>query len=253
MNRRALLVGGLAVTLVPGLVRAEDLPSADEVLALVDKNLTFDTRTSKTTMTVETPGRTKVYEMMTFGRGETEAAIEYLAPARDKGTRMLRLGDEMWLYLPSIERVQKISGHMLRDGMMGSDVSYEDMVSASKLRDQYDAKVVGSEEVGGRKCWKLELTARDTTVSYPKRVSWVDAETGIPARQELYALSGMLLKTWEMSEPKEFDGGRRFPTKMVIEDKVRAQSKTTLVMQDIVFGVALEAEVFSQRWLERKQ
>jgi outer membrane lipoprotein-sorting protein len=232
---------------------AEDLPTPEQVLELIDQNLTFESRTTKVAMTVESGKRVKTYEMMTFGRGQDQAAIEYLEPARDKGTRMLRLGEDMWLYMPSIERTQKISGHMLREGMMGSDVSYEDMASASKLRDQYTATVVGAEELDGRKVYKLELVATDESVSYPKRTSWVDAELGIPVKQELYALSGMLLKTWEMSDVKPFDGGRQFPTRMVVEDKVRASSKTTLVFTEVQFGVALEDEVFDTRWLERKQ
>lgn len=231
---------------------AGDLPSAEKVLELIDNNLTFESRTTKVEMTVQTGKRTKVYEMMTWGRGQNDAAIEYLEPARDKGTRMLRLGDDMWLFMPTIERTQKISGHMLREGMMGSDVSYEDMASASKLRELYSAEVVGEEQLDGRKVYKLELTANDESVSYPKRTSWVDAELGIPLKQELYALSGMLLKTWEMRDVKEFDGGRKFPTTMVVEDKVRASSKTTLKFTEMSFGVALEDEVFSTRWLERK-
>ncbi len=231
---------------------AEDLPTPDEILAGIDKNMVFETRTAKMTMVVEGKRRTRTFTMQSFGRGEDESAIEYLAPAREKGTRMLKQGDDLWMYMPSVDRTQKISGHMLRQGMMGSDISYEDMMAANQLREAYVATVTGKEDVDGRPCWTLELIARDDSVSYPKRISWVDSETLIPLKQELYALSGMLLKSWTMTEVKEFEGGRHFPTKMIIQDHIKKESRTTLTFDAMTFGVELEAEVFSMRWLERK-
>jgi outer membrane lipoprotein-sorting protein len=225
--------------------------TAEQLLDKIDKNLTFDSRRTRSVMTVE-GRRTRTYEMIGYGRGEQDGAVEYVAPARDKGTRMLKLGEELWLYLPGIDRVQKISGHMLRQGMMGSDVSYEDMLSSAEMRKRYEAKLLGEELLDGRKCWKLELKAKDDAVSYPRRVSWIDQETFIPVKQELFALSGMLLKTWTMSDVKEFPGGRRFPTKMTIQDHVKKESVTRIEFKEVQFGVDLEKEVFSLRWLERK-
>lgn len=236
----------------PDSTAAQALPDATELLQGIDQNLQFDTRATTVTMTVASSRRTRVYKMRTFGRGDAEAAIEYLEPARDKGTKMLRQGQEMWMYLPAIERTQKISGHMLRQGMMGSDVSYEDMTAASSWRDQYTAEVTGSHQLGDRACWRVEMKAKDDSVTYPRRIAWVDQQTRIPLKQELYALSGMLLKTWEMSDIRTYDGGRQFPSTMTITDEVQQGSKTTLQMDEIRFGVDLEAEVFSQRWLERR-
>ncbi len=240
----------MLVMLLPTLGWAAELPSADELLTAMDKNMTFQTRRARMTMVVE-GRRTRSYDIISYGRGQEDSAMEYLAPARDKGTRMLKLGGELWLYLPGVDRVQKISGHMLRDGMMGSDLSYEDLMSSAELRKAYTAKVIGEDTVDGVACWKIELKAHDDTVSYPRRVSWVTKDTLIPAKQELYALSGLLLKTWTMSDVKEFPGGRRFPTKMVIIDNVKKESSTRLEFKELEFGVALEQEVFALRWLER--
>lgn len=224
--------------------------TVDEILAKVDANMTFDTRETISKMTVTKGDRVKVYRMHSFGRGADEAAVEYLEPARDKGTKMLKNASELYMWLPAVEKTQKISGHMLRQSMMGSDMSYEDMMQASGWRKQYTGTIVAEEALPTGKAWKLELKANTPDVSYPKRLVWVDQATNIPVKQELYALSGMLLKTWTMSEIKTF-GARQFPTKMVIEDKVQQNSKTELVFEDLKFAVALESEVFSQRWLER--
>lgn len=254
----ALLAGlsasALDTPLLPSAHAAEPAPASaptlDALLAGIDKNMTFDTRAVTITMNVLKNGRTKSYTLRSYGRGADEAAIEYLEPARDKGTKMLKRASELWMYLPSIEKTQKISGHMLRQGMMGSDMSYEDMMQSSGWRNLYQGTVVGPDTVDGRACWKIELTATKPDVSYPRRVTWVDQATNIPLRQELYAVSGMLLKVWTMSDVVDV-GGRKFPTKMVVEDQVQKGSRTELRFSDLTFAVPLEAETFSQRWLER--
>jgi outer membrane lipoprotein-sorting protein len=226
-------------------------PTAEQLLDAMDRNLTFETRKTRMVMSVEGK-RNRSYEMISYGRGEEDAAVEYLSPPRDKGTRMLKLGDELWIYMPSVDRVQKISGHMLRQGMMGSDISYEDLMASRELRKRYEARVIGEEAVDGRPSWKLELKAKDDTVTYPRRVSWIDKETFIPLKQELFALSGMLLKTWTMSEVKEFPGGRRYPSKMTVQDNVKKESVTRIEFKEMEFGVPLATEVFALRWLERR-
>ena len=163
---------------------------------------------------------------------------------------MLKVDGQMWLYFPRAERVQKISGHMMRQGMMGSDVSYEDMMTSADFDDMYDAKILGEEMVDGRKHWKLEATAKDSSVSYPKRIIWIDDEYRIPTKQELYALSGLLLKTWTMSEIKQIEG-KNVPMKMVISDALKKGSSTTIVTESITFDIPLQDQIFSRRWLER--
>lgn len=247
MSRLLLLT---LILLVPTRILAAT-PTADELLDAMDKALQYDTRTSKSTMTVVDGDRTREYTLISFGRGTEDAAVEYVAPARDKGTRMLKKGDDLWLYMPRAERTQKISGHMLRQGMMGSDISYEDLMEAAEFRKRYAATVLGDETLEGRPCWKLEAKAKDDTVSYPRRVMWIDQETMIPVRQELYALSGMLLKTWQMSDVKQIEG-RWTAMRMELADQLRKGSKTILTLESVSYGVALKDEVFTLRWLERK-
>lgn len=221
-----------------------------EILAKVDANLTYDTRETTLTMTVTKGDRVKAYTMHSFGRGADEGSVEYLEPARDKGTKMYRKADELWMWMPAVEKVQKISGHMLRDRMMGSDMSYEDMMQAQKWHDLYDGTLVGEEACGTGKCWKIDMKAKSAEVSYPRRVILVDQANFIPVKQELFALSGMLLKTWVMSDVQSF-GARKFPMTMTIEDKVQTGSSTRLHFDTISFSVKVPEEVFSQRWLER--
>ncbi len=253
MQRRTFLAHLLALPVaatVAALPRPARAATVDELLGLLDKNLTFDSRESTLTMTVTRADRVKVYKMHSYSRGQTDAAMEYLEPARDKGTKMLRLGNNLWMYMPSVERTQTISGHMLRQSMMGSDMSYEDMMEASSWKEKYSGVIEGEDTVDGRKTWKMKLTAKTPDVAYATRVVQVDQQTYIPLRQELYAVSGQLLKVWGMSDVKSIEG-RQWPSKMTIEDKLQTGSKTELVFDSVDFSVELEAEIFSTRWLER--
>ena len=245
---RLLLAGWVVAAPV---AQTGDWPTASELLAAMDRNLQYDTRTATSLMVVEDSRRTRTYKLVSFGRGEDDAAIEYLQPAREKGTKMLKKGDDLWIYMPRAERTQKISGHMLRQGMMGSDVSYEDMMQAADFEEMYEAKVVGEEGKHGRPCWKLEARARDDSVTYPKRVIWIDQEHHLPLRQELFALSGVLLKTWVMSDIEIIEG-RPVAKRMEISDALRTGSRTVLEVEKVTFGVKLKKEVFTRRWLERR-
>ena len=236
----------------PPEASAAETPTVAALLARLEGNLNFDTRSTSLRMTIANPRRTKVIEMTSFGRGLDEAVIEFTEPARERGTRYLRKGDELWMYLPSIERTQKISGHMLRQGMAGSDMSYEDMTSSTDWDEVYDGVVVGREDLEGRAHWRVELTARVPDVTYHKRVLWVDAETLIPTKQELYAVSGMMVKRWSMTDVRTLADGRKYPFSMRIEDVLLEGSYTQIDTLDLQLGVNLEDEVFSIRWLERK-
>lgn len=249
----ALAIGSAGIASFAGTTLAQEAPAqptAEELLKGLDANLQFETRSAKMTMTVNDGKRERVMTMQTYGRGENESAVEYLTPEREKGTKMLKIDDQLWLYLPRAERVQKISGHMMRQGMMGSDVSYEDMMAGADFFDAYTATVVGSEQLDGRLHWKVEAVAKDSTVTYPKRMMWIDDATRIPTKQELYALSGMLLKTWTMSDVQDI-GGQMTPMRTEITDNLRPGSSTVIQTSELKYGVDLEDEVFSKRWLER--
>ena len=231
---------------------AQEALTADDVLKKMDRNLVSEKRTATIEMTVVNRGRTRTFVMETFSRGETESALKYLKPARERGTKLLKKDNELWMYLPAAERVQKISGHLLRQGMMGSDVSYEDMLNSEEMADAYKSTLKGEEPFEGRPCYKIEMVSKNQDVAYPKRVMLVDKELFIPVKQELFALSGTLLKSWEMKDIKPFEDGRQYPTTMVIKDNLKKNSNTTIKFKDMKFNVDFEMEVFSQRWLKRK-
>ena len=116
---------------------------------------------------------------------------------------MLKLEDKLWTYSPQTDRVIQISGHMLRQSVMGSDMSYNDMMEDRPLLELYEAILEGSVIIDGRDHWIMLLKAKVKGLSYPQRRSWIDKEYLLPMKEELYAKSGKLLKTATMDGIKK--------------------------------------------------
>jgi outer membrane lipoprotein-sorting protein len=228
-------------------------PSAAELLRRVDDNEIYSTIEYEGDMIIEYQNKRFVKTMKAWGRENSDSFIEFTNP-EDRGTRYLKKGGRLYVYSPDTEEVMLISGHMLKESMMGSDMSYEDTIENEKLINRYDPVIAGSEtwNLGGasRDCWILNLTAKKRTESYPKRKLLVDKETGDCLHYELFALSGAKLKEYRLIRVEAL-GGRRFPMEIEIRDLLRKNSKTTMVMRNVFLDRPIADSVFSQRNLER--
>ena len=225
------------------------IPTAAELLQRVDKNEIYDSIEYEGEMIIEYQNRRYVKTMKGWARGNTDSFIEFTNP-EDRGTKYLKKGGRLYMYSPDNEGVMLISGHMLKESMMGSDMSYEDAINNDTLGSRYDAVISGSETWNGRQAWVLELTAKKRAESYPKRKLWIDKETNDVLRYELFALSGAKLKEYNMLKV-EVLAGRRFPVEVEIRDLLRKDSKTTFIMRNAVLDRLIPDSVFSQRNLER--
>jgi outer membrane lipoprotein-sorting protein len=182
--------------------------------------------------------------------GNKQSFTEYLSPARDQGTKMLKLEDQLWIYSPSTDRIIQISGHMLRQSVMGSDLSYEDMMDDRKLTEIYTAKVSGNETIDGRNAYVLELTAKVTDAAYQIQKIWVDSERFVPLKQEMYAKSGQLLKRSTLSDVKHIQG-RWFPTTVIYKDMLKDGSGTEFRMTDVKFDQEIPDYIFTKAALKQ--
>ena len=220
-----------------GMVHAQP-PSGAEILERVDQNMSSETRVFSSKMIIHGRRGSRTVVSKSWAEGEEKAFTEYLAPAREKGTKMLKLKDRLWMYSPSTDRTIQISGHMLRQSVMGSDLSYEDMMEDKKLTHHYEAAVTGREAVDGFQCWVLELTAKTKDVAYYKRRLWVDQSREIPLREELFAKSGKLLKKTELSNIMRH-GSRWYPGKMSFKDMLKKGAGTEFIIDEIRFDVEI--------------
>jgi outer membrane lipoprotein-sorting protein len=225
--------------------------SGEEVIKKVDENTVVGSISYSAKMVISFGGKIREKEFNGFVQGEELAYMEFTAPARDKGTRFLKINDEMWIYIPSVERATKIAGHMLRQSMMGSDFSYDDVVENEKLLDMYEVELVGSDSVNDRETYKLQLTAKVDEVNYFYRSLWVDKETYIPVKTELYAKSGKLMKEVMVVDFQKLDG-YNYPTKIIMTNKLRKDTYTELSLEKIQLDAIVPSKVFTKAYLERK-
>jgi outer membrane lipoprotein-sorting protein len=220
--------------------------TADEIIQAVDDNMTYDTMTAVAKMEIITPeGDTRTKLMTIIARDPNDALIEITYPQREAGTRQLRLDDELWLYIPSEDKEIKLTGNMLRRSMMGSDYSYEDMMSGHGLLDDYSAELESTEDYRGRSCYVILLTAKRPDLTYRIRRVWIDVELLVPLKEELYAASGTLLKESTYGGLAQY-GDRWYPTVMVMRDLVRGSGKTTVTMSNLTFDVTIPEGTFSK-------
>jgi len=225
--------------------------SVQDIIRAMDDNLNAKSRVLTSKMVVHGRRTSRTIESKNWVIGIDLAFTEYLSPPREKGTKMLKLGDKLWTYSPQTDRVIQISGHMLRQSVMGSDMSYNDMMEDRPLIELYEATLEGSVEIDGRGHWIMLLEAKVKGLSYPKRRAWIDKEYLLPMKEELYAKSGKLLKTSTMDGIKKVQG-RWFPSRFVFKDELKRNSKgTEWIIDEIEFNKAIPARRFSKALLRK--
>src|ERR1035437_1923906 len=223
---------------------AQNFPSGKSVLDKVDNNMSAKTRVLTASMEVGTERTKRTMVSKTYGEGDHKGYTEYLAPAREKGTKMLKLENQLWIYSPATDRTIQISGHMLRQSVMGSDMSYEVMMNDKPLLQQYKADVTGTEIVDGRKCWVVLLTAIIQDVNYFTRKTWVDTERYVPLKEELFAKSGKLLKRITFMNIQRLES-RWYPMSFVYKDMLKEGPGTKMTIQEIKLNIPIPASYFN--------
>ena len=242
--KRFLLVGIIISILFSCLIVAAAVEmTAEEIINKRDDNEYFDTAQMEAEMIIVSGSR-KIIKTMDALTDKNNSLVEF-TNSQDRGTKFLKREDDLWMFFPDAEEIIKISGHMLNQGMMGSDFSYQDVMEADKLTDLYDFEIIKEEELDGRPCYVLEGIAREgVKVSYYRRVSWIDKERFIGLKEELYAQSGRILKETKANVIEEIEG-RWVPTNSVMENKLRKDTYTEFTITQIKFNLEIPEETFT--------
>ncbi len=226
------------------------MPSAEEILKKVDANRISDSKVIVAKMIIHGRRGKRTVESKSWLRNIDDSFTEYLAPPREKGTKMLKLGDQLWTYSPQTDRIILISGHMLRQSVMGSDLSYEDMMEDPFLQNIYNAEIIGTDTISNRLVWILELKAKKEDASYDKRKIWVDRERYIVLKENLYAKSGKLLKTIEVNDVIKIEG-RWVAKTALFKDVLKEGEGTEMIIKSIDFNENIPDYIFSKASLRK--
>jgi outer membrane lipoprotein-sorting protein len=202
-------------------------------------------------MTIIRPEWERTLEFKGWTLGTDYALTVITSPARDKGQAYLKRASEMWSWNPGISRMIKLPPAMMSQGWMGSDYTNDDILNESSVVEDYIHEITGEEEIEGRQCYRIRLTAKEgATVIWGHQLRWISKEDYLFLKAELYDEEGYLVRTELGREIKTMDG-RLIPTVMEIIPEDDEGYKTVVEIKEIKFNIPVEDGFFSQQNLQR--
>lgn len=224
--------------------------NTEDILRKIDENRVSGNKVISSQMIIHGRRGSRTLSIKSWIHGTDKSFSEYLDPPRERGTKMLKLGDQLWTYYPASDRIILIAGHMLRQSVMGSDLSYEDMLEDPLLKGNHAATPAGETLLLDRPCLILDLVAKKTDAAYPTRRLWVDKERFTVLKEELFARSGKLLKTTTVESVRRF-GKRWVPDHVRFKDVMNEGQGTEFVIREIEFDAVIPDAVFSKAALRK--
>jgi len=221
--------------------------SAEEIVRTMDRLQTFGTIYAEGNMTTVDRFGEKRSSYRSWSRESRDFLIEF-TNVEERGQKILKVGDELYLFYPDAEDIIPMHGSALKQSLFG-DISYEDITEGKNTLDKYAVALKADEVVEGADCWVIEMIATSRDVPYPKQVIKVGKADYILKEAEYYARSGRLLKTVEVTSVEIFDDGRMVISGMVMKDQLRKGSRTSMTIDKVEINPTLDENLFSLRSL----
>ena len=214
-----------------------DPPSADELVRRYDEVMSPKTFEAVMEMTAHRQdGTTRGYKLRVLKLGNDKFRAWFLEPASSVGQEMLRVDDNMWVYMPNLKRALRIAS---RESFQGGDFNNGDIMRVNYVAD-YTAKLLPESDPA---LFGVELTAKSSEASYDRIRLWLDKDKSLPVRAEYYAASGKLLRSATFEAPKSFHGLLR-PSRIVMRNELATKRFSEMTMVDMRAGVEAPAQKF---------
>ena len=220
---KRLLISSLLCLLTAWPVFALD---GTQLLQKVDRNLEpASYEMYRKLINVEPDGKRKEFVLYSVKKGRDKIVALFLSPPSDKGRATLRLGDNMWLYIPDVGKPMRITSLQSVTGGVFNN--------ADILRIDYAAEydVESAEEQGDQ--YLLNLKAKTGEVAYDRLKMRVDKKTVLPTIIECYAASGLLIKTLRFKDIKDFGGGIKRPATLETDSPLYKNYKSVMLYSEI--------------------
>jgi outer membrane lipoprotein-sorting protein len=250
----ALATAFLLTILIPPPANAEFVAPtsnerAKEIVDRVDRMLRGNSSIGSMEMEIQSTHWKRTLETKVWSKGTDQALILVRKPAKESGTATLKSGDNIWNYLPKVERVIKIPTSMMMGSWMGSHFTNDDLVKESRLIRDYTIEISFEGEREGTAVWEFTLTPLpDAPVVWGKIVLEVRQADRMPTWQRYFDEEGKLVRTLTFTDYREMDG-RLIPTKMTMRPVDEPDEYTLVAYRDLHFDVPLEDDFFSLRRL----
>jgi outer membrane lipoprotein-sorting protein len=249
-------VAALALALVvavcpPAAIGQAPAADARAIVDRVDRLLRGESSEGEMTMSVVTRRWTRTLAMMVWSEGTEKALIKVTAPAKEAGTATLKTGDDMWNYLPKIDRTVRVPTSMMMASWMGSHFTNDDLVKESRLVRDYDIAMEFSGSRDAVDVWEFVLTPRpEAAVVWGKIVLQVRQKDLMPTWARYYGDDGAHKRTLTFSHYRVM-GGRLVPTTMAVTPTDKPDESTVITYRRLAFDVRLPPDTFSLAALRR--
>ena len=202
-------------------------------------------------MTIIRPKWKRTIQMKNWSKGRDYALTYIMAPAKDKGQVFLKQKNEMWNWVPSINRIIKIPPSMMGQGWMGSDYTNDDILKESSIVVDYNHKIIGSEKIDNIDCYKIELMPKEeAAVVWGKVIKWISKTEFWQLKTEYFDEDNELIRTEIATTVKQFDD-RKLPSHVEIIPADKPGNKTVLDIINSKFDIKLDDGFFSQQNMKR--
>lgn len=221
---------------------------ATEIVKKADEKMRGEESSlSVMTMQVIRPTWERTIGFKNWTKGTTYSLALITAPAKEKGQAYLKRGNEMWNWNPTINRMIKLPPAMLSQGWMGSDFTNDDLLNESSIVVDYTHKIIGSETLADRDCYKIELIPTENApVVWGKIILWITKKDYLMLKSEYYDEDNYLVKTETGSDIKNMDG-RIIPARYELVPADKEGNKTVVTLDEVKFNIPLSDSFFSQQ------
>jgi outer membrane lipoprotein-sorting protein len=226
-------------------------PTAEEIIKRAEDLMRGRSNTGTLSMTITTPNWERTLTMDYWEKGKDKSLIKITSPAKEAGMVSLKVDNNMWNYLPGVERVIKVPPSMMMQSWMGSDFTNDDLVKESSIVDDYDPAISGSDTLDGDEVYLLELIPKpEAAVVWGKIVAYIRARDYIPVKYEYYDEKEELIRVMNLSEVK-WMGDRNIPTVWTIIPLKKEGRKTVMEVIELQFDIPIDDDIFSLSNLKR--
>ncbi len=235
-----LIMFGAAAAQVPAQ------PDIDSLLHHIDELYRSNASYSELEMEITTPHWQRTLAMKAWTEGLKKTFIRITSPEKEKGVATLRIGSEMWNYLPKTNKVIKIPPSMMMSSWMGSDFTNDDLVKEFSLFEDYTYEQIYPDSGKTDTIYVNCIPHPDLPVVWGNIIVAVRARDSIPIWQKYYDEQGKLMRVLEYSDVKTFDG-RVIPATMTMIPQEKEGHKTVIRYLTINFNPNLDEDIFSLR------
>ena len=249
--RRWLQAAIMAATWAATPVAHAQEPAGRDIIERVERLLWGSTVQGQYDMTITTPRWQRTLTLRVWIERPRRSFVRILSPAKEAGIGSLRIGADMWNYLPNVERVVKIPPSMMLQPWMGSDFTNDDLVKESSILEDYRHKLLGTASVDGQEAYQVEATPKpEAAVVWGRVLYSVRKGDFMPLKQEYFSERGELVRLLSFSEVRKL-GGRTLPTRWEMRPLAKPGNLTTVLLKDAVFDRPVDEAVFTQSHLQK--